>query len=131
MNTIKIYILNKQVELFHMRIVMKYDEELFTSFFDLTNKIEIEKIRIQLKFSKWSLSNEDVKNICAKIYKKIRSLETQSIISNKVSSFCLTFITKLLVFVCELKKLLPQTNFTFVLVSSNFRLKLKYNVDGK
>ena len=109
--------------------VKKYDEELFTNLFDVTNKIKIRKICIE--FEDESLSNEDVKNICAKIYKKIRSLETQSIISNKVSSFCLTFITKLLVFVCELKKLLPQTNFTFVLVSSNFRLKLKYNVDGK
>ena len=61
-----------------------YDEELFTNLFDLTNKIEIRKICIWFHSS---LSNEDVKNICAKIFKKIRSLETQSIISNEVSCY--------------------------------------------
>ena len=76
--------------------VKKYDEEFFTILFDVTNKIKIKKICI---LSVRSLSNEDVK----KIYKKIRSLETQNIITKEVSSFCLTFINKLLVFVCELK----------------------------
>ena len=60
----------------------KYDEELFTSLFDLTNKIEIRKICIEFD---WLLIYEDVKNICPKIYKKIRSLKTQNIISNEVS----------------------------------------------
>ena len=60
--------------------VKKYDEELFTNLFDVTNKIKIKKIRIEFDRS---LSNEDVK----KIYRKIRSLETQNIISNEVSCF--------------------------------------------
>ena len=60
----------------------KYDEEFFTNFFDVTNKIEIEKIHIQL-----SLRNEDEKKICAKIHEKIRTLETQNITSNEVSCF--------------------------------------------
>ena len=62
--------------------VHEYDEELFTNLFDVTNKIKIRKICIEFHRL---LSNEDKKNICAKIYKKIRSLETQNIISNEVS----------------------------------------------
>ena len=65
--------------------VKKYNEKLFTNLFDVTNKIEIRKICIELDDE--LLSYEDVKNICAKIYKKIRSLETQNIISNEVSCF--------------------------------------------
>ena len=60
--------------------VKKYDEELFTNLFDVTNKIKIKKICIQFN---QSLSNEDMKNI----YKKIISFETQKIISNEVSCF--------------------------------------------
>ena len=60
--------------------VKKYDEEFFTILFDVTNKIKIKKICIKISSS---LSNEDMKNICA----KIRSLETQNIISNEVSCF--------------------------------------------
>ena len=63
-------------------LVRKYDEELFTILFDVTTKTEIRKIRIELYRL---LSNEDVKNICAKIEDKIRSFETQNIISNYVS----------------------------------------------
>ena len=63
-------------------------------------KIEIRKIRIEFYPS---LSDEDVNNIRAKIHRKIRSFETQNIISNEVSCFIYSFITKLLVFVCELK----------------------------
>ena len=65
--------------------VEKYDEELFTNLFDVTNKIEIGKIHI--KFNYWSLINEGVENVCAKFYKKIRSLKTQNIVSNEVSCF--------------------------------------------
>ena len=80
----KLFIINKQVEMLQIWNVKKYDEELFTNLFDVTNKIEIGKIHIVFYRS---LSIEDVKNICAKIYKKIRSLETQNIISNEVSCF--------------------------------------------
>ena len=80
------FILNKQVELLDLFHVLKYDEELFTILFNITNKIEIRKIRIQLKEL---LSNEDVNNICAKIEDKIRSLETQNIISNEVKAVVL------------------------------------------
>ena len=78
------FIINKQVELLVFYGVEKYDEEIFTNLFDFTNRIEIRKIRI--KFDSL-LSNKDLKNICAKIHRKIRSLETQNIISNKVSCF--------------------------------------------
>ena len=76
--------------------VRKYDEKLFTNLFDVTYKIEIRKICIQLYES---LISEDIRNICAKIYKKIRNLETQNIISSVVSCFIKLFFTKLLVFV--------------------------------
>ena len=59
----------------------KYDEKIFTHLFDVTNKIEIKNICIDLL--SWSLSNEDVKNICAKIEDKI----TRSLFSNDVSCF--------------------------------------------
>ena len=86
--------------------VKKYDEELFTNLFDVTNKIKIKKICIELDDE--LLSNEIfVKNICRKIFKKIRSLETQFIISNEVSCFiklCLVVLFsltyKLLIFDC-------------------------------
>ena len=68
-----------------IRNVEKYDEELFTNLFDVTNKIEIRKISIHL--NNQLLSNKDVKNICAKIYNNIRSLKTQNIIFNEVSFF--------------------------------------------
>ena len=63
-------------------LVEKYDEEMFTSLFNVTNKIKVGKIFIRLY---QSLSYKGVKNICAKVYNKIRSLETQDIISNEVS----------------------------------------------
>jgi len=51
-----------------IRDVQKYDEELFKILFDLTNEIEIRKICIKLhRF----LSNEDKKNICAKIKRSL------------------------------------------------------------
>ena len=75
------FILNKQVEKLEIFYVKTYDEELFTSLFDVTNKIEIRKICIELG---WGLYKED---ICAKIHKQIRSLETRNIISNEVSCF--------------------------------------------
>ena len=53
--------------------------------FDLTNKIKIGKIRIQ--FDDKLLSNEDKKKSCAKICKKIESLEIPNLISNDVSCF--------------------------------------------
>ena len=78
------FILNTQVELLSLNGVRKYDEELFTILFDVTNKIKIGKICIRFGSL---LSNEDVKNICAKIYRKIRSLKTQNMISSEVSYF--------------------------------------------
>ena len=71
--------------MFKLSKVRKYDEELLTILFDVTNKIEIRKIRIKL-YHDW-LSNEDMKNICAKIKEKIRGFETQNIIFKDVSYF--------------------------------------------
>ena len=71
--------------MFEISKVEKYDEEIFTILFDVTNKIEIRKISIHL--NNRLLSNKDVKNICAKIYNNIRSLKTQNIIFNEVSFF--------------------------------------------
>ena len=76
------FILNKQVELLELYRLEKYDEKLFTVLFDVTNKINIRKIRIGLYSL---LSPKDRINICAKVYKKIRNLKTQNIISNEVS----------------------------------------------
>ena len=70
----------KQVEVLEIWTLNKYDEELFTILFDFTNKIKIRKIRIVLDSL---LSNEDKKNICAKIEDKIK----RSIFSNDVSCF--------------------------------------------
>ena len=70
--------------MFELSRVEKYDEELFTILFGVTNKIEIKKICIKFY---WSLSYEDQKYICAKIYRKIRSLEKQNVVSNDVSCF--------------------------------------------
>ena len=80
----KIFYNIKQGEFLELRNIKQYYNQLFTTYFYFTNKIEIRKIRIKLH---WLLSNEDVKNICSKICKKIRSLETQNIISNDVSLF--------------------------------------------
>ena len=85
---LKLFIINKQVESLFLTNVKKYDEELFTNLFDVTNKIEIKKFRIRLYSL---LSNKQKKNICAKIHKKIRSLETQNIISSEVSCFIKSF----------------------------------------
>ena len=68
--------------------VDKYDEELFTNLFDLTNKIKIRKICIELynwlhSHFKLAFSDEDVKSICTKIEDKIK----RSIFPNDVSCF--------------------------------------------
>ena len=78
-NTITNFNLNKKVELLKFSGVEQYDEELFTSLFDITKKIEIRKICIWLR--PW-LSDKFKKNICAKIEDKI----PQDIFSNEVSS---------------------------------------------
>ena len=64
--------------------VKKYNEELFTTLFGVTNKIAIKKIRFWLDKL---LSKAEKNNICAKLYRKIRNLDTKNIISNKVSCF--------------------------------------------
>ena len=66
--------------MFNLYDAYKYDEELFTNLFDISNKIKIRKICIELNEL---LSNEDKKNICSKIEDKI----TRSIFSNDVSCF--------------------------------------------
>jgi len=61
--------------------VKKYDEEYFTTLFDTTNKIDLEKIIIELYLM--FLSNK-VKNICAKIDSKIKTFKTENMISNNI-----------------------------------------------
>ena len=67
-----------------MRIwfVKEYDEELFTTLFDTTNKIDLEQFFILL--DEGLLSNK-VKNICANIDSKIKTFKTENMISNNVS----------------------------------------------
>ena len=74
--------INKQVEFFCLCRLRKYDEELFTRLFGVTNKIKIYCIKLNLL-----LTREEMNKICAKLYKKFRSLETQHIFSNYVSCF--------------------------------------------
>merc|ERR1719376_882340 len=62
--------------------VEKYDEELFTTLFDTTNKIYLEKIIIDL--NEELLSNKEMKNICAKIDSKIKTFKTENMISNNI-----------------------------------------------
>ena len=104
----KLFIINQQVELLRLYNVQKYDEELFTILFDLTNKIEIRKICIKLYYK--LLSNK-VKNICAKIKDKIRSFETKNLISNEVSCFSKTCYNQT-ISICYLTK----KNFTMSLM---------------
>ena len=65
--------------------VDKYDENLFTSFFEITNKMDIEQLAIVLS----NHLKEDLSYICSKIKEKIESFQTTSIVSNEVSLFIL------------------------------------------
>ena len=76
------FILNKQVKELQLINVEKYDKELFINLFNLTNKIKMKKICIQLSDKLLSLVLT-----YPNIHKKIRSLKTQNIISNEVSCF--------------------------------------------
>ena len=87
----------------------KYDEELFTNVFDVTNKFETKNIRVEVVNE--LLSNEDKKNICAKIEDKIISFETQNLISNEVSCFSKTCYNQT-ISICYLTK----KNFTMSLM---------------
>ena len=63
--------------------VLEYDEELFTTLFDTTNKIYLERIFIKLQYKLHS--NKEMKNICSKIESKIKTFKTENMISNNVS----------------------------------------------
>ena len=54
--------------------------ELFTTWFDATNHIEIGKIRVLLK-----LYGENVKTFCIKVKDEIMSFQTENMVSNNVS----------------------------------------------
>ena len=58
--------------------VIKYDEDFL---FNIMNKTRIKKIRLDFQAT---LSKEDVKVLCEIAYNKIRSLQTQNILSNDV-----------------------------------------------
>ena len=67
--------------------LMTYDDDLLTILFDFTNKIEVEKICIKLDKElndSTMLTKQDIKHLCTKIERKIHSLETHNIITNKV-----------------------------------------------
>ena len=79
----KLIIINKQVESLRIFNVKKYDEDLFTHLFDVINKIQVGDICIELLSG---LSNTDeIKNFCIKMVNKLKSLQTQNMLSNKVS----------------------------------------------
>ena len=67
-----------------IRGVRKYDKKLFKIIFDLTSKIKIDKIRIELHSS---LSNKNMKSLGKKLRKEIISLKTRDINSETVSFF--------------------------------------------
>ena len=67
-----------------IRGVRKYDKKLFKILFDLTSKINIDKIRIELHSS---LSNKNMKSLGKKLRKEIISLKTRDINSETVSFF--------------------------------------------
>ena len=75
------FFLNIQVEFLKVYNVRKYDEELFTNVFDVTNKFETKNIRVEVVNE--LLSNEDKKIICTKIEDKI----TRSLFSNDVCCY--------------------------------------------
>ena len=61
--------------------IEKYDEKLFTTLFEITNKIHIEKFFIDLD----DPLKEDLSNIYSKVKEKIESFQTTKIISKEVS----------------------------------------------
>ena len=77
-------ILNKQVKLLNLSGVIKYDEELFTFLFDLTNKILIRKFFIKFFVL---ISDKDRKNMYEKIHEKILSLKVQNEVSIYIKVF--------------------------------------------
>jgi len=74
---------NIKVNDLNIWFVKEYDEELFTTLFDTTNKIDLEKIVIELQSK--LLSNKEMKNICSKIESKIKTFKTENMISNNIS----------------------------------------------
>jgi len=71
---------NIKIELLKIHNVDKYDENLFTSFFEITNKMDIEQLAIVLS----NHLKEDLSYICSKIKEKIESFQTTSIVSNEI-----------------------------------------------
>jgi len=89
---------NIKVNDLNIWFVKEYDEELFTTLFDTTNKIDLEKIVIDLDDK--LLSNK-VKNICAKIESKIKTFKTENMISNNI--------------IVEVEKLISKVGFKTLL----------------
>ena len=56
-----------------------YDEEIFKILFEITNRIEIRKIRLLITY----FGNEELKSLLA----QIRSLDAENMISDEVSWF--------------------------------------------
>ena len=67
-----------------------YNEELFTSLFDILTKTEIGVICIKFDFSvrtelnSWPVNKDALKNIFTQIQNKLENLETQNILSNEM-----------------------------------------------
>ena len=58
---------------------VRYDEEIFKTLFEITNRIEIRKIRLLITY----FGNEELKSLLA----QIRSLDAENMISDEVSWF--------------------------------------------
>ena len=80
-NPTKKFIKNKQVEILEVQFISNI--ELFTTWFDATNQIEIKKIRV---LSPAQLADgENVKTFCIKVKDEIMSFQTENMVSNNVS----------------------------------------------
>ena len=79
-------LIKKQIENLKMELVRRYDKQLFTTLFNVTNRIHVEKISVCLHFSR----DDNIifkKSICKAFHEQIRCLETNNMISNNVSYF--------------------------------------------
>ena len=79
-NPTKKFIKNKQVEILEVQFISNI--ELFTTWFDATNQIEIGKIRVLVHAQLYS---ENLKVFCIKVKDEIMSFPTENMISNNVS----------------------------------------------
>ena len=107
-----------------IRGVRKYDKKLFKILFDLTSKINIDKIRIELHSS---LSNKNMKNLGKKLRKEIISLETRDI-NSEIVSFLWFFLINNEIKLNEILNEIKQTIIYNKLTTFNINLQITIEV---